>query len=97
MTNETIPDELANNSCMALKAIVVNNSGMLTTKMQIKLVDCYNNSVYVTEEFSSKEKDYKKAYEFLPKENLNRQMFLRNLKTNQREHEKYGGGFLLLF
>lgn len=62
MTNETIPDELAKNSCMALKAIVVNNSGMLNTKMYIKLVDCYNNSVYVTEEASSKEKDYKKAY-----------------------------------
>jgi hypothetical protein len=26
--------------------------------------------------------NYKKAYEFLPKENLNRQMFLRNLKSN---------------
>ena len=39
MTNETIPAELANNSCMALKAIVVNNSGMLTTKMQLKLVE----------------------------------------------------------
>ena len=62
MTNETIPAELANNSCMALKAIVVNNSGMLTTKMQLKLVDCYNNSVYVTDEVTSKEKDYKKAY-----------------------------------
>jgi hypothetical protein len=29
-----------------------------------------------------KRKDYKKAYELMPKENLNRQMFLRNLKTN---------------
>jgi hypothetical protein len=29
-----------------------------------------------------KKKDYKKAYEFMPKENLNRQMFLRNLKSN---------------
>jgi hypothetical protein len=29
-----------------------------------------------------KKKDYKKAYEFMPKENLNRQMFLRNLKAN---------------
>ena len=29
-----------------------------------------------------KRKDYQKAYEFLPKENLNRQMFLRNLKSN---------------
>ena len=29
-----------------------------------------------------KRKDYQKAYEFLPKENLNRQMFLRSLKSN---------------
>jgi hypothetical protein len=29
-----------------------------------------------------KRKDYKKAYELLPKENINRQMFLRNLKSN---------------
>ena len=29
-----------------------------------------------------KRKDYKKAYEFLPKENLNRQMLLRSLKSN---------------
>lgn len=29
-----------------------------------------------------KRKDYKKAYELMPKENLNRQMFLRNLKSN---------------
>ncbi|MBI9040611.1 hypothetical protein [Lutibacter sp.] len=62
MTNETIPAELANNSCMALKAMVVNNSGMLRTKMQLKLVDCYNNVVYLTEEGNSKEKEYQKAY-----------------------------------
>lgn len=29
-----------------------------------------------------KRKDYKKAYEFLPKENINRQMFLRDTKSN---------------
>lgn len=29
-----------------------------------------------------KRKDYKKAYEFLPKENINRQMFLRDIKSN---------------
>ena len=29
-----------------------------------------------------KRKDYKKVYELMPKENLNRQMFLRNLKSN---------------
>ena len=29
-----------------------------------------------------KRKDYQKAYEFLPKENINRTLFLRNLKSN---------------
>ena len=29
-----------------------------------------------------KRKDYQKAYEFLPKENINRSLFLRNLKSN---------------
>ena len=29
-----------------------------------------------------KRKDYQKAYELLPKENINRQLFLRNLKSN---------------
>lgn len=62
MTDDKIPAEMANNACMALKAIVVNNSGLLSTKMQIKLVDCYNNIVYLTDEVSSREKDYKKAY-----------------------------------
>lgn len=62
LTNDTYPEDLANNSCKALKAMVVNNSGLLSTKMQIKLVDCYNNAVYVTDEITSKEKDYKKAY-----------------------------------
>lgn len=62
LSNEPYPADLANNSCKALKAIVVNNSGMLSTKMQIKLVDCYNNSVYVTDDAISKEKDFKRAY-----------------------------------
>lgn len=62
MTNETIPEELAKNSCMALRAMVVNNSGMFSTKMQLKLVDCYNNVIYLTEEGNSREKDYKRGY-----------------------------------
>ncbi len=62
LSNEAYPADLANNSCKALKAIVVDNSGMLSTKMQIKLVDCYNNSVYVTDDAISKEKDFKRAY-----------------------------------
>lgn len=61
-TNEAFPADLANNGCKALKVFVENNSKLLSTKMQIKLVDCYNNVVYLTDEFTSREKDYKIAY-----------------------------------
>ena len=62
-STDTFPQELANNSCMALKAIVKDESGMLNTKLNINLVDCYNNIVFSTTEVKSKEKDYKKAYQ----------------------------------
>jgi hypothetical protein len=62
ISNESYPDDLALNPCLALKAMLKNNSGMLTTKVVIDLVDCYNNSVYASEEGKSKIKDYQKAY-----------------------------------
>lgn len=62
-STDTFPVELANNSCMALKAMIKNKSGMLNTKLNIDLVDCYNNVVFSTSEAKSKEKDYKKAYQ----------------------------------
>ena len=61
-TNEAFPADLANNGCKALKAIVENNSKLLSTKMQIKLVDCYNNVLFITEYATSREKEYKKSY-----------------------------------
>ena len=62
-STDAFPAELANNSCMALKAMIKNNSGMLNTKLKIDLVDCYNNVVFSTNEAKSKEKNYKKAYQ----------------------------------
>lgn len=62
MSNETFPQELASNACLGLKGIVVNESGMFSTKMQIKLVDCYNNTVYLTEFGNSRVKEFKKSY-----------------------------------
>lgn len=62
-STDTFPKELASNSCMALKAIIKDKSGMFNTKLNIDLVDCYNNVVFSTSEVKSKEKDYKKAYQ----------------------------------
>lgn len=62
LSNEKFPEDAAKNACTTLKAIVVNKSSLLSTKMQIKLVDCFNNDVYITEEATSRIKDYKRAY-----------------------------------
>ncbi len=61
-TDEVYPLELAANSCLALKVVVDNNSGMFSTKLRINLLDCHNIVVYSTKEGRSKEKEYKKAY-----------------------------------
>ncbi len=60
--NETYPKELATNACAALKAIVNDESGMLSTKVTISLVDCYNKAIYTSPEGRSKIKDFKKGY-----------------------------------
>lgn len=61
-STDTYPDELANNGCMALKAILKDDSGMFSTTISIDLIDCYNNVVFSTHKAKSKIKDYKKAY-----------------------------------
>ena len=62
-SDESFPVDLANNRCLALNASVNNASGMLSTKLTIDLLDCYNAKVFSTKEGRSKEKDYKRAYQ----------------------------------
>lgn len=61
-TEDNFPLDLADNPCLGLKAVVVNEKSFLSTKMYIKLHDCRNKVVYATDVSRSKEKDYKKAY-----------------------------------
>ncbi|MXN91066.1 hypothetical protein GR160_07470 [Flavobacterium sp. Sd200] len=60
--NDKMPDELALNKCKALYGDLVNESGMLNTKLQIVLKDCSGKVLYTSEEGRSKEKEYQKAY-----------------------------------
>lgn len=62
-TDEQYPEDLANSSCLAVKAKVNNNSTLFKTKMTIDLLDCQNKIVFSTKEGTSKEKDYKKGYQ----------------------------------
>ena len=61
-TDDQYPEDLAMNSCLALKVKLNNNPSFLKTKMNINLYDCKNHLIFATKEGISKEKVYKKAY-----------------------------------
>lgn len=60
--NDNLPAEIANNSCLALRGNVLDQSNFLSTKLIFVLKDCYNNEVFRTQEGHSKLKDYKQGY-----------------------------------
>ncbi|RNL85414.1 hypothetical protein ED312_12530 [Sinomicrobium pectinilyticum] len=72
-----LTEEMEQNSCLALKADVRDDSNMFTTKLVVELTNCRGEVVFVSEEGKSKEKDYKAAYHdalrkaFLSVEELN--------------------------
>jgi hypothetical protein len=59
---DNFPQELANNRCLALSARAVKNSNILVTKITIELIDCYNKVVYISDQGTSREKEFQKAY-----------------------------------
>lgn len=62
-TDDSFPEDLAANRCLALNASVNNVSALLRTKTTIELSDCYNTTIFMTKEGMSREKSYKKAYQ----------------------------------
>lgn len=62
LTNESFPEDLAQDRCQALTTRVINRPNFLSTRVTIELVDCYNNVVFTTREGKSRLKDYRKAY-----------------------------------
>ncbi|RKS44945.1 hypothetical protein BC962_2617 [Gillisia mitskevichiae] len=63
MANELNPDDLSINPCNFLKADVVEDSGLFQTKLQVVLLNCANEEIFISEVGISKEKEYKKAYQ----------------------------------
>lgn len=62
MTNETLPAEVADNKCKALKAEVVEKKKFLSTGLTLLLKDCQGTIVYKGEEGKSREKEWQAAY-----------------------------------
>lgn len=62
MENDAFPDEVLANSCLALRAYVIDDSRMLKTKLSIELKNCKGDIVYSSMPGESREKDRAVAY-----------------------------------
>ncbi|MCD8423486.1 hypothetical protein [Tenacibaculum finnmarkense] len=62
LADEVLPDDLAENRCLALTAVLTDASSLFTTKNSITLKDCGNKDVFSSKEGRSKIKNYKKSY-----------------------------------
>ncbi|WCC41630.1 hypothetical protein PJJ26_09100 [Tenacibaculum finnmarkense] len=62
LADEVLPDDLAENRCLALTAVFTDASSLFTTKNSITLKDCGNKDVFSSKEGRSKIKNYKKSY-----------------------------------
>lgn len=61
MEGDRQPDDLRANPCLGAKANVLDNSGMLSTKLMIEILNCQNNVVFTSVEGKSKIKDKKRG------------------------------------
>ena len=60
--SETLPNDVNANGCNTLTADVEENATLFRTKLKVILKDCTGEVVYVSQEGSSKAKEFKKAY-----------------------------------
>lgn len=62
MEDETFPEDLMFNSCLGLKADVIDDSGAFKTKLKIELKNCKDELIFVSQEGLSFDKTYEVAY-----------------------------------
>ena len=62
MDNSDMPNDLAENRCMALNTKVTESNSMFKTRLKVQLIDCFNNIVLESGIGESREKDFQKAF-----------------------------------
>ncbi len=62
MENQTFPEDVAKNRCLALRSDVEKVKGFLKTKLVIVLKNCKNEIIFTSEVGETREKEYKRAY-----------------------------------
>ncbi|MEW7292303.1 hypothetical protein [Aquimarina sp. 2304DJ70-9] len=60
---DDFPEDLKNNGCKKLLADIKKGNGLFVTKLIIELTDCNGVVVYSSSEGTSREKEYRKAYQ----------------------------------
>ena len=60
--DESFPEDLVKDRCLALEAKVIDDSGLFKTKLTVQLEDCRKNILFTSRQGDSKEKEYQKAY-----------------------------------
>ncbi len=69
LQDDTLPEDLESNRCLALTANVNEvKGGFLKTKMQIKLLDCNDKVIAESRVGETREKEYSKAYNLAVRE-----------------------------
>jgi hypothetical protein len=84
--NAELPGEVANNKCLALSADVLEKSGMFSTTITLVLKDCKGNIVFKSKEGTSREKEFKIAYNMALRDaftSLNQLPYSYNGSTNE--------------
>ncbi len=62
LDSEILSDDFASTNCNKVYVNVIDNSSLFTTKLKVEIKDCKNNIIAISEEGTSREKEYKVAY-----------------------------------
>ncbi|MGB5417834.1 hypothetical protein [Algibacter sp.] len=62
MEGSDYPEDLSQNRCLALISDVIEDSGMLKTKLKVELKDCNNKLVFTSSMGESREKEFSTAF-----------------------------------
>ena len=60
--NEVAPDDFIANNCNKIFVDILTNSNLFTTKVRVVLKDCKNNVLFTSDEGTSRDKEFRVAY-----------------------------------
>lgn len=80
--NENLPAEVGDYNCNKLYADVIEDGNFMKTKMKIVLKDCKGNPLFITDEGTSREKEYGASYN---------EAFRMAARSFETLHYKYNG------